>query len=135
MSLIVVRDTDLAITKTVCRLPGANPEDLPGIIALVQEDLQQRQDYGMKKYGVELKAFDLNDPLREAYQEALDQLVYLRQAIYERQLGNPTYIAPWFLVYRMLQSYEAGVSSDVWDEARAWLETTIPRSIREPLGI
>lgn len=58
--------------------------DLPVVMDLVREDLAEREAQGLKKYGVVLKPFDGNDPLREAYQEALDLVVYLRQALYEK---------------------------------------------------
>lgn len=54
------------------------------VVLCLMGDLQGRREYGLKKYGTELKPFDGNDMLKEAYQEALDQVVYWRQLIFER---------------------------------------------------
>lgn len=42
---------------------------------------RQRAEMGKAKYGVYLTAHNGRNPLVDAFQEALDQLVYLRQAI------------------------------------------------------
>ena len=57
------------------------------ITSLVIKDFQTRADFGEKKYGTWLKAHNGRDALMDAYQEALDLCVYLRQAIEERD--NP----------------------------------------------
>lgn len=46
--------------------------------ALIQ-DIQQRADWGTKKYGEALRAFNGRDALVDSYQEWLDAWVYLRQ--------------------------------------------------------
>lgn len=50
---------------------GANPE--------------RRPQFGLAKYGTPLQANNGRDALKDAYEEALDLLVYLRQALTERQ--------------------------------------------------
>jgi hypothetical protein len=40
---------------------------------------------GIAKYGTPLQTFNGRDPLIDAYQEALDLAVYLKQAIMERK--------------------------------------------------
>lgn len=54
------------------------------ITALVLADLQARKAEGTKKYGTCLRANNGRDALLDAYQEALDLCLYLRQAIEER---------------------------------------------------
>lgn len=49
-------------------------------------DVQERMALGAKKYGTPLQANNGRDALVDAYQEALDLVFYLRQAIMERQL-------------------------------------------------
>lgn len=51
---------------------------------LVVEDMKKRDAFGKSKYGVHLQAFNGRDVLQDAYEEALDLCVYLRQAIEER---------------------------------------------------
>lgn len=51
---------------------------------LVIEDMTERDANGYRKYGKRLTAFNGRDALIDAYQEALDLAVYLRQAIFER---------------------------------------------------
>ena len=132
----VVNTDEMGTTKTVARAPGTVPADLPPVMSLVIQGFEERRKFGMAKYGVELTGFDNNDPLREAIQEAQDLVVYLHQMLYERNLGNPLYIAPWYLIARMVADHTGRVESpEVWDEAQTWLEATVPASIRGPLGI
>ena len=52
---------------------------------IVVHDIEQRDAMGTKKYGTRLQPFNGRDPLWDAYQEALDLVVYLRQAIFEKE--------------------------------------------------
>lgn len=54
---------------------------------LVIEDMQERDQAGRGRYGTPLQAHNGRDALVDAYQEALDLAVYLRQAIEERDDG------------------------------------------------
>lgn len=51
---------------------------------LVVSDIKKRDRFGTKKYGVPLSTKCVGDPLKEAYEEALDLVVYLRWAIETR---------------------------------------------------
>lgn len=59
------------------------------IIDLVTTDLVQRAETGRIKYGVYLHSHNGRDPLFDAYQEALDLCMYLRQCIVERDEVGP----------------------------------------------
>lgn len=52
---------------------------------LVMDDMAARRETGIGRYGTPLQAHNGRDALVDAYQEALDLAVYLRQAIYERE--------------------------------------------------
>lgn len=67
--------------------PMPLPVDGPDIWELVIVDMRQRNAVGLGKYGVPLRAGDGRDHLVDAYQEALDLAVYLRQEIQERGAG------------------------------------------------
>ena len=54
------------------------------IIDLVRSDFEARAKAGEAKYGTLLRANNGRDALMDAYQEAVDLCMYLRQAIYER---------------------------------------------------
>ena len=54
------------------------------VIDLVAEDLNARAEMGLKRYGTLLMTHNGRDALMDAYQEALDLCMYLRQAIAER---------------------------------------------------
>lgn len=56
----------------------------PAVWPLVVADMAQRDRVGRERYGTPLRAHNGRDALVDAYQEALDLAVYLRQAIYER---------------------------------------------------
>ena len=51
------------------------------IVSLVIEDLEDRRAFGRRKYGDELRTYNGRDALVDAYQEALDLCIYLRQRI------------------------------------------------------
>ena len=65
--------------------PLPNPGE-PTVLSLVITDLQERAEHGIKKYGQYLTAGDGRDHLIDAYQEAVDLVMYLRQEIREREL-------------------------------------------------
>ena len=51
---------------------------------LVIADMRARDAVGRARYGTPLQAHNGRDVLRDAYEEALDLAVYLRQALAER---------------------------------------------------
>lgn len=63
------------------------PNAGPSVWDLVIADMRERDAFGRRKYGTPLQPGNGRDALVDAYQEALDLCVYLRQAIYERD--NP----------------------------------------------
>lgn len=72
------------------KLAAAHPEPPPQpnaskpVREAVIEDMQARDRFGREKYGTPLQCLNGRDPLVDAYQEALDLVVYLKQAILER---------------------------------------------------
>jgi len=68
----------------VAEQPPPVANEKPAVWDLVMTDMRARDAEGRRKYGVPLQPHNGRDPLVDAYQEALDQAVYLRQAIYER---------------------------------------------------
>lgn len=71
-----------------CRQADAPAADTPArdsVVDAVREDLLQRSQLGIKKYGVSLDRTDLGlrDWLQHAYEETLDQANYLKRAIIE----------------------------------------------------
>ena len=57
--------------------------DGPAIGPLVKADIDERMVSGKKKYGTLLRAFNGRHALQDAYEEALDLVFYLRQALEE----------------------------------------------------
>lgn len=72
------------IVKFVGEQEDPRPNDGAAIWDLVVEDMRARDAIGRERYGTPLQAGNGRDPLIDAYQEALDMTVYLRQAIEER---------------------------------------------------
>ncbi len=70
----------------VAREPAPVANERAAVWDLVIADMRARDEAGAAHYGTRLQPFDGRDPLVEAYQEALDLCVYLRQAIEERLL-------------------------------------------------
>lgn len=67
-------------------MTGASAKVLP----LVEADLRARVEKGTREYGEPLTTHNGRDALQDAYEEALDMSMYLRQAIAERDaIGTP----------------------------------------------
>lgn len=64
--------------------PDPIPNNSTPIVDLVIKDMEDRKRVGIERYGVALQAHNGRDALMDAYFEALDLCVYLRQAIEER---------------------------------------------------
>lgn len=64
--------------------PAPVANDKPAVWPLVVADMGKRDAVGRERYGVPLQPHNGRDALRDAYEEALDLAVYLRQALYER---------------------------------------------------
>jgi hypothetical protein len=71
--------------------PGGPPpkprqgEGAVKIVDFVVEDLRGRDAVGQKKYGHPLQANNGRNALRDAYEEALDLAMYLRQRLAEEE--------------------------------------------------
>lgn len=65
--------------------PAPAKNDLPGVWGMVMKDMVDRDQLGRQRYGTKLQPHNGRDALRDAYEEALDMVVYLRQAIAERK--------------------------------------------------
>lgn len=70
--------------SAVSEQPAPQNNDQPAVWGLVLKDMVDRDAVGRKRYGTPLQPHNGRDALRDAYEEALDLVVYLRQAIYER---------------------------------------------------
>lgn len=64
--------------------PDPRASDTTPVWDLVIADMRERDRDGRRKYGTPLQANNGRDALVDAYQEALDLAVYLKQAIIER---------------------------------------------------
>lgn len=67
--------------------PAPTPNDQPAVWDLVLADMHARDAVGRERYGTPLQPHNGRDALKDAYAEALDLCVYLRQTIFERD-GN-----------------------------------------------
>jgi hypothetical protein len=65
---------------------------------LVIADMQERREVGIRRYGTTLQPDNGRDSLIDAYQEALDLAVYLRNEIEKRRLDNKTKVDGSFAV-------------------------------------
>lgn len=68
--------------------PAPQPNTSRPVWELVVEDMQARDQVGRERYGTPLQANNGRDALVDAYQEALDLVVYLRQALEERAVDT-----------------------------------------------
>lgn len=75
-------------SRDVTPQPAPVRNQHPAVWDAVVEDIRARDAAGEKKYGVRLQPFNGREAVVDAYQEALDLAVYLKQAILERQGGG-----------------------------------------------
>ena len=80
--------------------PAATPEPQPAgngafVLSEVLKDLCARADMGFKKYGTMLRTNNGRDALLDAYQERLDELMYFKQALMEREQSLEERIVQW----------------------------------------
>ncbi len=64
------------------------PSPKPGekiVVDVVLADIRERAETGKKKYGTYLQTDNGRDALWDAYQEAIDLVMYLRQALLEKE--------------------------------------------------
>ena len=64
--------------------PAPTKNAHPAVWDLVVADMTARDKLGEKRYGTRLQPFNGRDSLRDAYEEALDLVVYLRTALFEK---------------------------------------------------
>lgn len=64
--------------------PTPRPNSSPPCWDLVLSDMMERDAVGRQRYGTPLQAHNGRDALKDLYEELLDAVVYLRQALYER---------------------------------------------------
>jgi hypothetical protein len=59
--------------------------NLPCVQDMVMADIEARKLVGIERYGTVLQPFNGRSALMDAYQEALDLAIYLRQLLYEQE--------------------------------------------------
>jgi hypothetical protein len=55
------------------------------VVDVVLSDIRERAETGKRKYGTYLETNNGRNPLWDAYQEAIDLVMYLRQVILEQE--------------------------------------------------
>lgn len=65
--------------------PPPVPNDSMSVVDLVVADLAARKALGIARYGVALQPFNGRDAFQDAYEEAIDKALYLRQVQVEQQ--------------------------------------------------
>lgn len=70
-------------SEAVIDQPKPNGTGTP-VVAMVMHDMIERMEKGIETYGQALRADNGRCPLIDAYQEALDLAIYLKQAIIEK---------------------------------------------------
>lgn len=69
--------------------PQPKPEQGEQVVVdVVLADIRERAEVGKVKYGTYLETNNGRNPLWDAYQEAIDLVMYLRQALLEQERNN-----------------------------------------------
>lgn len=72
--------------RTAASTPERPPVHVQGGASmhdLVIEDMKERKEFGLQKYGTVLQAWNGRNPLNDGYQEVLDQAAYLKMGVIE----------------------------------------------------
>lgn len=77
----------------------------PNVWQAVLDDMAARDEFGIAKYGGPLEPHDGRRTLADAYQESLDQTVYLKQALMEGD-ERENWFRCWRVCFMMLQGFE-----------------------------
>ncbi len=85
------------------------------VAELVIKDMQERASFGRKKYGTFLQPFNGRNSMIDAYQEVMDLIVYIRQALEEFTL----YVD---MVNAVVEFYEAGNEEGLRKKYEEYLE-------------
>jgi hypothetical protein len=72
---------------------NTNPAMWDLVLEQIKIDAKARDEFGLNKYGTRLQPFNGRDSLTDAFQEQLDGLVYLYQAMYENKYTRPVVLA------------------------------------------
>ncbi len=80
----IISNRDMENKSPNTKQPPSIKNNLPYVWDLVLKDIDEKDKMGKKKHGTRLQPHNGRDSLHDAYQEALDMVVYIRQAIYER---------------------------------------------------
>lgn len=99
--------------------PPPKPNDRPAVWNVVMQDMRERDQVGRQRYGTPLQPHNGRDALADAFSEALDLSVYLRQAMLEMSTLGDDLRA----VYQLLIS---GKQADV-ELARDGLDALLKR--------
>lgn len=81
--------------RLVIEQPAPTANNSTPVWDLVIADMRERDRMGRYRYGTPLQVNNGRDALLDAYQEALDLVVYLRQAIEERSGGGWWWGSGW----------------------------------------
>lgn len=85
---MTIREMTVGVTDEQPAPSWNDPHTFPAIWELVVQDMYEKDKAGSKKYGTRLQGFNGRSALVDAYQEALDLAVYLRQRIWEEDNGG-----------------------------------------------
>lgn len=100
--------------------PAPTHNALTPVWDLVIQDMQERNQVGIQRYGTPLQPFNGRDALVDAYQEALDLAVYLRQAIAER-----TALDDLEQEHRMMRARNERLEAELASNERKFVELEI----------
>jgi len=92
--------------QTTAATPQPDPQ--PGqenVGAQVLADIQARIEMGQEKYGTVLQTFNGRDALEDAYQEAIDLVMYLKQEMMEKRRNCHT-------LFNAVETYGMKVDDD-----------------------
>lgn len=102
--------------------PPTHRPGVPSVQSAVRDDLEVREALGIHRYGTSLQPGNGRDALRDALEEAMDLVCYLKQALIERDgatvdetstVGRPVSMtAPFGVLIRVLNF---GDQSEYWN--------------------
>lgn len=68
--------------------PNPKPNNFPSVWSSVIQDMSNRNQVGIERYGTPLQPFNGRNSLQDVYEDLLDACVYIKQRMIEEKASN-----------------------------------------------
>lgn len=109
--------------------PMPTPNQRPAAWEEVIKDMRDRDAFGRRKYDTPLQPFNGRKPLVDAYQEALDLSVYLKQQILEDGALRAALVDAYEVMMKVWEMLPEGAQNRATHVIAKWMASTMGMGI------